>query len=446
MKETLPPPAQPITLPAQTRVLRLRVPPAADKAWCEEVMDLASDAGFNAVIVDAFFGGLSLARRSPRAMRVLGRIARPHDLMSCLCDAAQSNDLFLYAGMDLLYLGIQGRYPRSPLVNNKKLIARNERQLPLTLPDTTDDHPIFLCPAKEEVWNMLGTLAKELAAAYPIEGFYFDHIALPPGLTCDCTKKIINPSPAPNELSVGEESGENQLPPVPDSDYSDVTSRMLYAIRLHIHQVRRSSIICGHLPPGTAMEEDPVAEGLLDIRVCSDAEFREGGLGALPSQILFEKTDLSPTEQQNLLLEDWSYGTIWTLPAEKAARMDIPEFPEADTAPIPPPVETELLPMALFLMDSLASHDDLARHRRYRIAQAATQLRGSGKQRTKVRGEKPADGPPRWNPWSCLPSLTWFDDTVKELKEALNEEADLNPSIQALFSRTIAVLRLLQRT
>lgn len=293
---------------------------------------------------------------------------------------------------------------------------------------------------------MLGSLAKELAVAYPIDGFYFDHIALPRGMKCDCAMCETKPSPPPNDLPVGEESGENQLPPLPESDYSDVTSRMLYALRLHIQQVRHGIIICGYLPPDVATEEDPVVEGLLDIRVCSQAGYGEGGLGTLPPQILFEKTDQPPGEQKKLLLEDWSFGTIWTLPMEKLSEMEIPEFPEADTSPIPHPVESELFSTALFLMDALESHDDLARHRRYKIAQAANQLRTSGKPRTKIRGEKPADGPPRWNPWSSLPSLTWFDETVSELKEALNEEADMSPAIQALLSRAIAVLRMLERT
>ncbi|PKO17468.1 hypothetical protein CVU37_08215 [candidate division BRC1 bacterium HGW-BRC1-1] len=409
-------------------------------------MEAISDAGFNAVIIDAFFGGLSLARRSPQAMRVLGRISRPDDLMSCLCEAAESNDLFIYAGMDLLYLGVTGRYPRSPLVDNKKLIARNERRVPLTLPDSSDDHPNYLCPAKEEVWHMLGNLAAELAAAYPIEGFFFDHIALPHDLKCDCTKCETNPTPTTIDLPVGEEAGENQLPPIPASDYADVTSRMLYTIRLHIQQVRRSVIICGHLPLHIDMEEDPVVEGLLDLRAYSEAEFDTQKLSDLPPQILFENTDQAPNEQRKPALEDWCWGTIWTPTAEQLDKMEIPEFAGADRDPVPLPVETQLLPLALFLMDALTANDDLPQSHRTKISQVATDLRTSGRPRTKVRGEKSPEGPPRWNPWSLLPSLPWFDETVEELKRALNEEADMNPTVKALLIRTIAVLRLLERS
>ena len=417
-RQTVAPPVWP-----HTRAVRIRVPPAVDRDWPTRVMEAAGDAGFNAVVIDAFFGGLSLARRSPRLVTVLGRIAPPNDLLGALCAEARDNRLFVYAGMSLLYLGVAGRYPRSPLTDNRRLLARNERQRPLVTPDSDDDHPHHLCPANPDVAGLLATLAAEIAAAYPVSGLLFDHIALPPGTTCHC--RVCNAA-TESDTARASEAADPELPAAPMREHWDDTARLLCAIRTRVERLRRGIVFAGQVNAigtgGMALLKD----GLLDIGILTP-----GGSPMPP----FDPTIPASGDERLLmrLLEpgtriEWQArprecGHVWCPRPESLVRAD---FAPDEVPPVndrAPAIEASPVRSLLLHLDQLAGNPDLASDGRNAARKAAADLRSE---------------PAR--------TLAWHDRVAAELvAPRVTVDAAAAADASHHLRRAVALLRLLER-
>lgn len=416
-RQTCRPPVWP-----HTRAIRVRVPPTVDRTWPARVMESAAEAGFNAVVIDAFFGGLSLVRRSPKLVTILGRIAQPNDLLGALCAEARDNRLFAYAGMSLLYLGVAGRYPRSPLADNRRLLARNERQRPLVPAGSDDDHPHFLCPANPDAADLLATLAAEMAAAYPISGLFLDHIALPSGSVCHCRMCTAATQSGSQRAT---ETADPELPATPLREHWDDTARLLCAIRTRVERLRRGIVFAGPVDaPGTT-GATLLKDGLLDIGVLAPhgtpyPPFDPAAAVTGDERLLMRL--LEPGTRTDWQPDSRECGHVWCPRAESLARA---EFARDEHPPVndrAAAIEANPTRSLLLYLDQLAADPDWPPHGRAVAAGAADDLR--------ARPARP---------------LAWHDRVVAELVAAQPPGNPPPAETAHRLARAISLLRLVER-
>ncbi|MGI8905703.1 MAG: hypothetical protein ACR2IE_04345 [Candidatus Sumerlaeaceae bacterium] len=239
----------------QIRALRLRVAVPCEPEWVDQQITAAAEAGFNQVIVDAFFRGITcFPSRSCKQFGLprLHSIFHKTDFLAVAAESARRNELHLVAAIDCLHCGSKNDTPRSPINARGFRVWRNASKdgwLGMHREGDTDD--VLLCPSNPDVSDFLGTLAAELTDAYPLDGLLLNGLQFgPKGGThpgrCFCASCVHSSDfPAPDSASDWDSFRLKQL------------SELVGRIKARARQSRRTLRLWGQFPllPGLQDEQ-----------------------------------------------------------------------------------------------------------------------------------------------------------------------------------------------
>lgn len=160
----------------RTRAIELRLPADFNAADAPRLLWQVRHAGFNAILLNCFTGGLTL-HPSP-TMRGYGFPEqdpryRGRNPAVAVLSAARQEGLIVYALMDGLYVG-DGRRGRNPILRR-----RPEWRVQGRDPANGPDSPMFLCPVNRSVQRFLGDLSYEILERYGFRGLYLRHLHFP---------------------------------------------------------------------------------------------------------------------------------------------------------------------------------------------------------------------------------------------------------------------------
>ncbi len=313
-----------------TRALRVTVPQNPREDWAGSLAEAAADAGYNAIVLDAFTHGLPMfpcLTAQDCGLPLIAPGLRGTDPLGELCHAALRRGLVVHAAMRFLAVGSGRSHPRSALAGRWRLLARRSDGRPVEAP--VDGEPSrFLCPANREVRNMLSGIGAELAAAYPVTALLVEGFALPesgdpaglPGCHCPfCAPAAETAAAAPkNESAEDAPESVRQLATEPEDD-------LLYDFKARVRRLRAGVMIGGFVDRLDAARVR-AAEGLLDLVVVSGAEPAKAEL-AFPVPALWQHATPEPLVPR---LPPPFAGTVHRLGGEAAAEVNLVAFPDVD--------------------------------------------------------------------------------------------------------------------
>ncbi len=185
----------------ETRAVRLRTGDRCAPADIEQQVARAADAGFNVVVVRAFFRGYPYFPCSTSLSAGLPRRSPVSSASDCIVEAAAAARCYgmsLYASISCLDSGPAHGLRRSPFLHRRAdWLLRSRPRFLFDAKRWKESEEAFegrssvwLCPAIPAVRQFFSALAAEIAAAYPVDGILLDGIRYPSTISggdfCGC--------------------------------------------------------------------------------------------------------------------------------------------------------------------------------------------------------------------------------------------------------------------
>ena len=249
-----------------------------EPAWLLAQIEAAADAGFNIIVLDAFFRGFTcFPAQTPRAYGLpsLAPSYRGTNLLELACEVARARRLHVVAAMDCLNAGDWNDFPKSPFSKHRFRTWRTAaRTGAFGRHRDCEGSDILLCPSNPLLRDFLATLASELTDAYPIDGLMLCALQFGPpdgahAGRCYCSSCTAADTESTELVTFDEKWDLLRLKRI---------SELISAIKARARQSRRNLRIWGEMPVlpgavnGTQLLEAEFDHECLDVCVAPLAE------------------------------------------------------------------------------------------------------------------------------------------------------------------------------
>jgi|GEM_PF-559644 len=190
------------TSPFGTCVYVLDVPEKPSGDMLREQVALAARSGFNAILLPVFRGGYTLfpsrVALDYRLHAIRPDLKKSGDVFLDIFEAADENDLAVFAYADILRVGDRRIHEFGPIIaRRKKWAAMNRKKTYAPIGASQND--LFLCLNNPEVRRFSADLLIEIVESFPITGIVVDMHTYPfeystpdeAACFCDCCRKAV---------------------------------------------------------------------------------------------------------------------------------------------------------------------------------------------------------------------------------------------------------------